>query len=804
MEIPPAPVLSPEEALGSFRVAPGYRIELVASEPLIHDPVALAFAPDGALWVVEMRGFMPNVDGEGEREPTGRIVVLRDDDGDGRMDRSTVFADQLVLPRAVLPVGDGALVLAPPVLWYCTDTDGDGRADRRLSVAEGFTEGLDNPEYGANAPLWALDNWIYFAHHDRRYRCEQGAWRSEPTRAVGQWGLSQDDWGRHYYNYNSDPLRLELYSPHYTIRHPELGTPKGVSHQPMAERGVFAARVTPGVNRGYVDGMLADGRLAVFTAACGPSVYRGQLFRRGNAFVCEPAAHLVREVELVEDGGLLVGRNAHGGAEVLVSTDERFRPVNTYSGPDGAVYVVDFYRGILQHRNYLTTFLRKQIVARGLDRPVGLGRIYRLVPEGRDRIPPPPLHEMSPKDLAAALGHANGWVRDNARRLLVERGDGSNGALAAILGVLHHEPPGPAVQALWTLEGLGLLDESHLRAQLSHPSSRVRCQVIRLIETLPEVGAGLVGVLQRLVLDPDPWVRRQLALTLTAGDVYRHAWARQLLVEVVGAGCEDEVLRHAAASGLHRREAEHLGLLLQTPAWQEETEGKSNYVSLLARCVARRRSAVEVVQLLESASEGSAWFASAVVGGVRSAARPEEVQGFFAVEREPSVLRTLEVRPDARVRDLVGDLRSMFTSPATEGVASPGLVVARERVDRGAELYAVQCIACHRPDGEGHEALGPPLRGSQWVHGSAERLAQIVLRGLRGPVEVRGETWDMLMPGQPQLSDDDLADVLTYVRTAWQGRSSAVDAALVGSERARSADRVQPWTVEELHKEYPQ
>ena len=230
MEIPPAPVLSPEEALRSFVIQPGFRVELVASEPMIEAPVAMDWAPDGRLYVLEMRGFMPNVDGKGEDQPIGRVTLLEDTDADGRMDTHVVFAEGLVMPRALAVVDGGLLIAEPPHLWYFKDTDGDGKDDTKEEVASDYGN-QKNPEHNANGLLWGRDNWIYNANHPVRYRYEDGAWTQTlagPS-SPGQWGISQDDYGRLYYNSNSDYLRADLVPRHYLIRNPNFKDPYAAS-----------------------------------------------------------------------------------------------------------------------------------------------------------------------------------------------------------------------------------------------------------------------------------------------------------------------------------------------------------------------------------------------------------------------------------------------------------------------------------------------------------------------------------------------------------------------------------------------
>ena len=311
--IPPAPVLPPEQALKSFKLQAGFRMDLVACEPLVHNPVQIAFDPDGRLWVLEMRGYMPNLDGTGEMEKTGDVVVLEDTDGDGRMDKRTVFLDGLIMPRALSLAHGGALVAEPPNLWFCRDTNSDLECDEKSAVANDYATQADpklgpraTHEHAPNGLLCALDNWIYSANHTTRLRYADGAWRREPTIFRGQWGISQDDFGRLFYNSNEDPLRADFVPSAYLTRNPNSLNPAGVNVQLYEDKAVWPVRVNPGVNRGYRKGQLRpDGTLATFTAACAPLVYRGDNFPReyeGNVFVCEPAGNLIKRYVLEDRG----------------------------------------------------------------------------------------------------------------------------------------------------------------------------------------------------------------------------------------------------------------------------------------------------------------------------------------------------------------------------------------------------------------------------------------------------------------------------------------------------------------------
>ncbi len=580
LRLPPAPVLSPRAALKALRVAPGFRVELVAAEPLVAAPVAAAFDPDGRLWVVEMRGYMPDVEGKGEDAPVGRIAVLTDVDGDGRMDRRREFLDGLVLPRALAFFRDGVLVGAPPDLWFCRDTDGDGRADVKERVT-GRYGGGGNPEHTANGLLLGIDNWYHNADHDRRYRYFGGRWVESPNPSCGQFGIAQDDAGRFYFNSNSDPLRGNL-----VPFHDDVGANAAID----ADRAVWPIRPTPGVNRGYRPGFLrADGTLAAFTACCGVLIYRGDPFPqevRGNAFVCEPSANLVRRFIPGETPAGPTARNAYEKAEFLASTDERFRPVNLTAGPDGAVYVVDLARGIIEHRIFVTTFLRKQIEDRGLERPLDRGRIWRVVPDGKLGWTGRPALSRGP---AAAwvrhLSDSDGWWRDTAQRLLVESGDRSVVPALKELAAAGASPLG-RLHALWTLEGLQSIDPAMLAKAVGDPDPAVRAAAVRLAADVADRpdAAGLRDALLAAVPKADTDLRRQLAYTLARLKDPRAAEAVAALREAAG---KDDLVRALAEKGA--KAAAGAGAptpVLSTPAVDDASKspGQKRFESLCAVC----------------------------------------------------------------------------------------------------------------------------------------------------------------------------------------------------------------------------
>lgn len=837
LAVPAAPVLSPTEALAGFRLPDDLVVELVASEPLVVDPVAVSFDARGRLWVVEMRGFMPDVDGTDEQAPVGRIAVLSDTNGDGRMDARAEFLDELRLPRAVHPTRDGALIIAPPELIFARDTDGDGRADLREVVDTGLG-GLISPEHAPNALLGLLDNSVGCANHDRRYVFRDGEWVAQRSVAAGQWGLTQDDLGRLFFNTNSDPLRAHLFDPALALRSPGQRGPPGLNIGLVEDKRTWPARMTPGVNRGYRRGTLReDYTLASVTAACAPWIYRGvglPADYHGDAFVCEPAGNLVQRyrIEELPDGGLRAENPHAGELDVLTSTDERFRPVQLSGGPDGALYVVDMYRGILQHRIFLTSWLRAQILDRALDRPVGMGRIWRVRAkregdaDGTDVAPAPPTTRGPPtrvrsgaialEELVAQLSHPGGWQRDRAQQALVEEYAGSPEALGAVREVaLSADSALGRVHALWTLEGWGLSTPGPVLAARRHADPRVRHTAWRLLARQLARRPGVIDELLPLSPEPDPRVQleRLFALGAVATPVGRDAALDALLQDI-----DSERNRGALLSGLAGRQLEAVDAVLADARWSRRSTGTERFLSQLAEGVGRDARTSAVNALLDralSSPASAAWQREALVEGLL-AARPKTPLG------EPGRLRLAEAPEVAAVLLAARAIGAAPIDDANQGDGAtrlaelagmlhwpghpeplPGLVIrpldAEEsaRFARGHKLYAAACASCHQVSGRGEPGKAPPLQGSAWVLGPPERLVRILLHGLQGELEREGRRWDLEMPSVP-LGDSSLAALLTYLRREWGHGAEPVDAAAVAAERKLTRERDEPWTVAEL------
>ncbi|MDX1952106.1 MAG: c-type cytochrome [Verrucomicrobiota bacterium] len=817
IKIPPAPPLSPEEALKSFTLPEGFSIEIVASEPLIEAPVAMSFDPQGRIWVVEMRGFMPNVDGLGEENPIGRVSVLLDEDGDGRVEKSTVFADGLVMPRAIALVSGGCLIAEPPNLWFFKDSNGDLKSDGKLLLSTNYGSQV-NPEHTSNGLLWGLDNWIYSANHTSRHRFINGNLKEEPTIFRGQWGITQDDHGRLFYNSNSDQLRGDLLPAEYLLRNPGYKS-FGGNVQLVKDQAVWPIRVNPGVNRGYQKGQLReDGTLATFTGACGPCVYRGDNFPDeyyGTVFLCEPTANVVRCNKLIEKEGILSAVNLFDKREFLASTDERFRPVNLFNGPDGALYIVDMYRGVLQHRIYLTTYLRKQALERGLDKPLNLGRIYRVISKAKPRSK---ITLTTEEDRVNALGATNGWARDTAQRLLVEsKNSGLKKKLEKI--VTDRESPA-ALHALWVLEGRGELNQSLLLNLLTARDAKVRKSAVRLLENaLGKDPDHILPNLLTLENDPDFHLRLQLALTL--GEVNTRP-AYEALARLLEKNGANPLFRDAVISGVNNKELLLLDALFRLPEWNVASPARSEIITALSRSATSDLTESSTAGILELAAsqlagtvldssntvQKNVWRSTALLSGLAShlppvqKEKPEPKIKTVLFQHAPSALLKLQPHTEPELFAKVESLLSWPGKPGETKTVKPVELTADEQklFTAGKELYTFTCGACHQPHGQGQEGLAPPLADSEWTTGSPERLVRIVLHGVRGPMTVRGKVYEMEMPPLNVLEDEQIASLLTYIRREWGHTASPVSVDFVKKIRDSTAQREEAWTEAELNK----
>lgn len=549
-----SPVLSPEESIAAMQPEQGFEVKLVASEPFIVTPVALTFDGKGRIWALEMTSYMPDTAGRGENIPDGKIVILEDKDGDGIMDSRKVFLDSLVLPRALCFIEDGLLFAEPPNLWFVEIHD--DRPGKKTLVDSTYTVG-GNVEHQPNGLLRAMDNWIYNAKSAKRYRKKGNRWLIERTHFRGQWGISQDDFGRLYYNNNSQNLIGDYFLPGLGADNADQRGVSGFNVDVVKDNRVYPIRPTPGVNRGYMEAVLDDkSRLVHFTAACGPLVYRGGLFPAEyaeNVFVAEPSANLIKRNLIEEKGYITVGRQAYESREFLASIDERFRPVSLYDGPDGAMYVVDMYRGIIQHRTYLTDYLKSEIVKRSLSNPLNCGRIYKIVPRGKSARPV--VMPQSPIELVNLLQYDNGWVRDRAQQLLV---DGKYTTIAPDLTRIMHESNDAVTitHIIWTLEGLGVLQYEDLVPLFKHPDWRLRAEAITAASSvINKVNyRQFAEAMKQMLVSNDTLTAPYLAFQLAAIRPFSETVADDLWMDIVRKYPDNIYVADALISNLEKRE----------------------------------------------------------------------------------------------------------------------------------------------------------------------------------------------------------------------------------------------------------
>ncbi len=808
----PSPPLSPEEALNSFVFADGeLEIELVASEPLIRDPVAIRFDEGGRLWVVEMLGFMADIEGSGELDPTGRVSVLFDDDQDGRMDRSVVFMDSLVLPRAIAIVKGGALIAENIPLWFAGDMDGDFKADSKILIDSTYG-GLGMPEHSANGLWRGMDNWLYNAKSKYRYKTIDGKWVKEETEFRGQWGIAHDNMGRLFYNYNWSQLHADLVPPN-SLQNNKHHTPSsGTDHGLTLERKIFPVRSNTAVNRGYIPGTLDDqGRLLEFASACGPLIYRGDALPSaysGDAFICEPTANLIRQNNVLAEGFMLRAEGVYADQEFLASNDERFRPVSLASGPDGALYVVDMYKGIIQHGPYMTPYLKEVSLERMLDKPIHMGRIWRIKTKGRSRPAIPDLEKASTMEVINLLGHPNGWTRDMAQRLLVDREEPAS--IPVLRDQLVEGNPLARLHALWTLEGLGYTEPGAYLAALNDNVPAVSQAAIRRLMVLSrehsEVRKELEEFVHTTYDTAYPLVQMQLVLAGKELSEDTAIWIAEKFLNKYG---QLPVARDVVLSSLGDREATLLTRLLSQPGWRKYDQNREIILEMLASAIVNKGSSDEVLELfaqLEHVQDStSKWINAALANGMLIA-NPSKDGSPLILDSIPSLFNKDNSSAPGE-QALVSSLRDRFTwpgKPETAPVQHKNTVKTDPKIlSAGRQKFLNLCASCHGTQGEGMPRFAPPLQHSEWVTGEDHKLAMVLLHGMEGPIRVNGKNYgipDILpeMPSFSTLQNEDIAAIATYIRNSWGNAAGEVSPGRVGQIRFRTQGKITPWTQAEL------
>ncbi|MDY0165420.1 MAG: HEAT repeat domain-containing protein [Thermoguttaceae bacterium] len=617
----------PEVSAKLFRLEPGLVIELVAGDDLLDDPVDMAFDARGRLFVCEIHGY--NLEGyydilelnktgrldtkvyridagpEAQRRAAegqyGTVKLLEDTDGDGRFDKAHVWADRLPPAYGLVPAGDGVIVICPPEILFLADRNGDGTAEvRELLYRTGGGPMWDRP----SNPRWNLDNWIYY---DGGYRFKPDGSAREPATGKGQFGHTASDWGDRFYIVQVQPIRYVVPLPHhYLARNPYHAAAGGFVSllpyndvYPISEAEPWRRKRAedPAWVRFYGETETSQG---YFTSACGNLLYRGadlpETYREGSYFVCENALNFVHRCIVERDGAGYRARRARDDKqEFLASTEIWFRPVNLAQGPDGALYVVDMYREIIEDYSAIPRFLQQQYVESliaGHDR----GRIWRVRAEDGPKWRPFDLTKASADELVELLNHSNAWWRETAQRLLVERAD--PGAVPALASLVHEgATPQARLHALCTLDGMRALTPSVVKPAMADSHFAVRMHAARLAEPWLDESDALLTALLAMVEDPDAKVRLQVALSLGQSTSPQ---ARDALLGLARRHGVEPWLADAILSSVPEGAGDMLAALLQSPDAVGQAAG---FIPALGSVVGARRHQGEMARLLVTVAD---------------------------------------------------------------------------------------------------------------------------------------------------------------------------------------------------------
>jgi putative membrane-bound dehydrogenase-like protein len=801
--------LSPADALQAMVLADSsLRIELAAAEPEVVDPVAIRFDEDGRMWVVEMRDYPLGNPAGGE--PLSKIRVLEDRDGDGRFEHATTFADKLLFVTGLQPWKGGVFVTLSGRVAYMKDSDGDGRCDVDETWFEGFAE--QNSQLRANHPRLGLDNWIYVANGLRGgrvvsrklpeqepinisgmdFRFDPFTGKAEAVSGNGQFGLCFDDWGNRFNCSNRNPVKHVVIEDRYLKASPGVTVPATVND--VAASGE-QSRIFP-ISRAWTTSNLHAGQ---FTAACGVYIYRGDLLPaefKGNAFTCDPTGNLIHREIMQPAGPTFTSKPAYDGKEFLASPDEWFRPVNMELGPEGALYVVDMYRCVIEHPDFVPDELKRRPDLRlGDDR----GRIWRIVPT--DNTNPTrqrgssgsSLSKATSDDLVKLLEHPNAWQRETAQRLLLERRQAT--IASQLRRILAGQKAAIARQhALFALVGVGAIEPVELIALFQDPDNHVRRQALLALEAQRN-NFGASNEIRKLTRHPAADVRFQARLSASGLRVnpYLELSDYESAREWILADAEDVWMRRSILFSAHRDQVAESMLKLY---W------------LIPNDASQRDYAEPELSLIEELSElatatvapafGADW------GGIAlSKFRQPEVglamlrgsSKVWARKDKPGHLRS-ELMPVNRLVKLVKDAnRPVSSRTSAVSLLAYGDNAAQSLapfLERGREqpirIAAISALA-RQPGTEywqslldGFAADTPPIR-------------RAIIDGVLANAERTKLLLDAIESGQIKPSEIDLAQtkrLTTYRDASIKERAEKLFAAATPAERAKALSDYEP------------
>lgn len=711
-----------KDPLSTFELEPGFKIELVADEPLISDPVDMEIDEYGRLYVVEMHGYPL------DKKGSGKIKLVSDSNGDGRMDRSIVFAEGLTLPNSIMRWKKGVLVTDAPYVFYLEDTNNDGRSDIKDTMLTGFA--LSNPQHNLNNPVLGIDNWIYLAHEGavatQTYKEEFGdpgteifypnhpgsprlaknaSGRSvrfrpdqnllEATSSNTQFGHTFDAWGHHFLVSNANHIFQEVIAASYLKRNPDLlvseATQSLSDHQNAAE--VFPITKNPEHQ------LLTD--VGVITSACGITNYLGGAFPApfdSVTFVAEPVSNLVHVDRIKENGTTFTASRIHPNKEFLASTDSWFRPVNMYIGPDGALYIVDYYRPIIEHPEWMgEEVVKSGKLYNGSDK----GRIYRITPANAKPAfwtKGLKLGNSNDEQLVNELSNPNIWWRLNAQRLLVDhRNKQIVPALikmaqntSSALGRLH---------AMWTLEGMGELIREVIQQGLKDPVNGVRENAIKLAELHLPDAPELQNALLALKGDSDAKVRYQLLSSLGSVNTPKAAEARK---ELLFRDLNDEWVQIAALSASSSQAASLLRVVIDS--FKQDVPAYASLTKRLSTMVGASGKPEVIHQLIQRSvtigSDEQTYWQAPVLQGIAQGLKTRIKSSSFKGEQE-QLIQTLFQNPLVPVRDASIEILKVIglqNNPSVEKAKDKAVAIARDNTQpEDKRVVAINFIALANP-----------------------------------------------------------------------------------------------------------
>ncbi len=794
------PPYSPQEALATFEIEPGFRIELFAAEPDVVDPVDMEIDENGRIYVVENPGYPLEVQGK-----LGRVKLLRDLDGDGRPDRATVFADNLTMPTGVMRWKEGILVTDAPDVWYLEDTDGDDRADVRRVVLTGFA--FSNPQHTVSSPTYGPDNWIYLAgespvethifpekfgdmgsdlrfpdrsdftpvaQHGRSVRFRPDSFQLETLSTNSQFGHTFDDWGHYFTIGSASNGHHEVIAARYLERNPEMLL-RSTEQTLSTDTAVFPITQRP-------EHQMLTG-IGQITSACGITLYRGGAFPESLGdfvFLAEPEHNLVLASLLSPAGASFQVQRLHEGRDFLASTDGWFRPVNFYVGPDGALYLLDYYRRVIEHSEWTTREVyESETVYEGNQQ----GRIYRIVPDSQAPVPTRDvrLGKAPDEELVRSLENPNVWWRMTAQRLLVDRK--SPDSVAMLSRLFRESESGAArVHVLWTLEGMERLEVSLIEEALGDPVAGVRENALRLAEPRLHGNPALTRRVVGMSDDPAPPARLQLLLTLGGLVSSAARAARERLLEgdledrwfqvAALTGSSDDVpgMLHAAMSGLT----------------DVGTEGRREFFRLAAAAVGARQRRSEIQRVIQSVAESSgtssSWWRAATLRGLAEGIKSKGGLPVDSASAQALLLKLSQgtEAPVRRASLAMLEVLRLPTGPAVAAAMVQAEAIAQNReADPGRRADAISLLALQDP--AGYEAM---LKGLV----NPQEPDQVQTAAVRAIGRIPGDGTGTYLVGKWREMTAPVRDEAGAALTKDPGRSRVLVEAI-------ESGQVQPWTL---------